>query len=147
GQISETHTFSTAAVNQFILSGQWYSAPFAQPNPQAAFSAFPSTLLFANNLFSSMGGLDFIFPQGRNVTQVQVADNSSKAFDNHTLKVGIKWRRNDVSDSSFTQLSNGLLIGLSTANFIAGGLGDILEQQFASRNSQRFKFWQLGWYV
>lgn len=147
GQISETHSFGASAVNQFILSGQWYAAPFAQPNPQATFSAFPTTLLFANGLFSNLGGLDFIFPQGRNVTQVQVADDFSKSFNKHTLKVGIKWRRNDVSDSSFGVYSNGLLVGLSTANFVGGGLGDILEQQFAVKNAQRFKFWQLGGYV
>jgi outer membrane receptor protein involved in Fe transport len=147
GQINETHTFGPTAVNQFILSGQWYSNPFSQPSPQAAFAAFPSTLTFNNGLFSNMGGLNYYFPQGRNVTQVQVADDFTKSFDKHTLKVGIKWRRNDVSDSYFTILTSGLLVSLSTANFIAGGLGDILEQNFAARDSQRFKFWQLGGYV
>jgi len=147
GQINETHFFGGSAVNQAILSGQWYSAGFSQPNPQQAFQTFPSTLLFNNGLFSNMGGIDYAFPQGRNVTQAQFSDDFSKNFSNHTLKFGVKFRRNDVTDSSFSQLSTGLLVSLSTSDFIAGGLGDILEQQFAQRNAQRFTFWTLGGYV
>jgi outer membrane receptor protein involved in Fe transport len=147
GQISETHFFGATAVNQAIISGQWYSAPFSQPNPQQAYQLFPTTLAFNNGLFSNMGGLGYIFPQGRNVTQAQAADDFSKSFSKHTLKIGVKFRRNDVSDSSFTQYSRGLLIGLSTPDFIDGGLGDVLQQQFAAQDAQRFTFWQLGGYV
>jgi hypothetical protein len=77
GQINETHFFSGTAVNQVVVSGQWYSAPFSQPNPQAAFQAFPTTLTFSNGLFSNLGGLDYLFPQGRNVTQAQLSDDFS----------------------------------------------------------------------
>jgi len=75
GQINETHFFSGTAVNQLVVSGQWYSAPFSQPNPQAAFQAFPTTLQFGNGLFTTLGGQDFAFPQGRNVTQAQLSDD------------------------------------------------------------------------
>jgi outer membrane receptor protein involved in Fe transport len=147
GQINETHFFGATAVNQAILSGQWYSAPFSQPDPEQAYQTFPTTLTFNNGLFSNMGGLDYIFPQGRNVTQAQFSDDFSKSFSKHTLKAGIKFRRNDVTDSSFSQLGTGLLISLATPNFIAGGQGDVLEQQFAQNDEQRFTFWQLGGYL
>ena len=154
GQINETHFFSGTAVNQVVLSGQWYSAPFSQPNPQAAFQAFPTTLTFSNGLFSNLGGLDYFFPQGRNVTQAQLSDDFSKSFSRHTIKVGLKFRRNDVTDSSFGQFANGLVTNGSTADFIAGGIGTapgdpgaILQQQFAQSSEQRFTFWQLGGYI
>ena len=154
GQINETHFFSGTAVNQVVLSGQWYSAPFSQPNPQAAFQAFPTTLTFSNGLFSNLGGLDYFFPQGRNVTQAQLSDDFSKSFSRHTIKVGLKFRRNDVTDSSFGQFANGLVTNGSTADFIAGGIGTapgdpgaILQQQFARSSEQRFTFWQLGGYI
>ena len=154
GQINETHFFSGTAVNQVVVSGQWYSAPFSQPNPQAAFQAFPTTLTFSNGLFSNLGGLDFLFPQGRNVTQAQLSDDFSKSFSRHTIKVGLKFRRNDVTDSSFGQFANGLVTNGSTADFIAGGIGTgpgdpgaTLQQQFARSSEQRFTFWQLGGYI
>jgi hypothetical protein len=147
GQINETHFFGATAVNQAVLSGQWYAAPFSQANPQQAFQLFPTTLTFNNGLFSNLGGIDYLFPQGRNVTQAQFSDDFSKSFSKHTLKVGIKFRRNDVTDSSFTQFSTGLVQNVSTQDFIAGGLGDTLTQQFAVRNEQRFTFWTLGGYL
>src|SRR6185312_8678871 len=36
GQLSETHLFGSNAVNEFKLSGQWYTAVFDNPNRQAA---------------------------------------------------------------------------------------------------------------
>ena len=32
GQLQENHTFGTSMVNQFILSGSWYSAIFSTAN-------------------------------------------------------------------------------------------------------------------
>jgi len=154
GQINETHFFSGTAVNQLVVSGQWYSAPFSQPNPQAAFQAFPTTLQFGNGLFTTLGGQDFLFPQGRNVTQAQLSDDFSKSFSRHTIKVGLKFRRNDVTDSSFGQFANGLVTEGTTADFISGGIGTMpgdtgatLQQQFAQSSEQRFTFWQLGGYI
>ena len=54
GQLEETHTVSANAVNQFIASGQWYSALFNVPNLQAALQAQPFTL--------SLRGRSFLFP-------------------------------------------------------------------------------------
>jgi hypothetical protein len=147
GQINETHFFGATMVNQAILSGQWYAAPFSQANPQQTFQTFPTTVTFNNGLFSNLGGIDYLFPQGRNVTQAQFSDDFSKSFSNHTLKLGIKFRKNDVTDSSFTQFSTGLLTTASTQDFIAGGLGDTLTQQFALKDEQRFRFWTLGGYL
>ena len=96
GQINETHTFGTKAVNQFILSGAYYRAIFVSNNQSQALAAYPSTLEWFDGLFSNAGGINFDFPQGRNVTQYQIVDDLSYNLGNHTLKLGVNYRRNDV---------------------------------------------------
>src|SRR5205807_2466670 len=41
GQLNETHTFGSNSVNQFIMSGSWYSAIFAPSNLAAAQALMP----------------------------------------------------------------------------------------------------------
>ena len=70
GQISENHTFGANIVNQFILTGQYYSARFGPPNYNAVLAVFPTVIRFLPALFSNMGGMGYIWPQGHNVTAV-----------------------------------------------------------------------------
>ena len=46
GQFNETHTFSSTLVNQFIVSGAWYSAIFTNADRTASLAAFPTTVTF-----------------------------------------------------------------------------------------------------
>jgi len=147
GQLSETHTFGSGAVNQFILSAQWYSALFNPANPSGAISAFPTTLAFSDGSLTTLGGLDYITPQGRNVSQVQFSDDFSKIIGRHTMKFGLKYRRNDVTDSSYGQFTSGLLVTPNLDSFYNGGTGSVLEQNFPTAASQRFKFYSLGGYA
>src|SRR5580692_3072389 len=117
GQLNETHSFGSSMVNQFVLSGQWYSAVFSNPDRTATLAAFPTTLLFANaNIpWFNIGGAaaggagNAFFPQGRNVTQYQIGDDFSKTLGNHTLKFGTKFLRYDVSDQDFGEFTSGLV--------------------------------------
>ncbi len=147
GQLSETHMFGATAVNQFILSSQWYSAVFNPANPSAALGAFPTTLLFADGSLTTLGGLDFITPQGRNVTQVQFSDDLSKVSGKHTWKFGVKYRRNDVTDLTYGQFTSGLVVTPDLNSFFNGGAGSLLQQNFPTANSQRFKFYTFGGYA
>jgi hypothetical protein len=128
GQLNETHTFGSSLVNQFILSGAWYSAIFNNPDRAAALAAFPTTLSFplAGIEWTPLGGGEFnegdaLNPSGRRVTQYQVSDDVSKTFGKHTLKVGMKFRRNDVTDLDFGQLTSGLAIPITVDAFFNGG--------------------------
>ena len=56
GQFQWTHAFAGNAVNQFIGSGQWYSAVFDNVNRTATLAAFPTLLNFANGAFQTLGG-------------------------------------------------------------------------------------------
>ncbi len=159
GQLNETHTFGSSLVNQFILSGAWYSAIFDNPNRAAALAAFPTTLSFpfGGIPWTPVGGGEFnegdaLNPSGRRVTQYQASDDLSKTFGKHTFKVGTKFRRNDVTDLDFGQLTSGLMFPLSLTAFFNGGnvpnTGDtsVLVQAFPTSLVQPFALYTLAFY-
>lgn len=149
GQVQETHTFSGTAVNQFVVSGQWYSAIFGVANPAATAAAFPTTILFNSGQFSDMGGIDFDFPQGRRVSQFQFSDDFSLTRGAHTFKVGAKFRRNWVSNTDYSILSTGLIVPITQASFYNGGAdgNSLIEQAFPTSLEQPFAVYSVGGYV
>jgi hypothetical protein len=161
GQVQETHSFSGGAVNQVIVAGQWYSAIFGNANRAASLAAFPSTISWGSGQYSTLGGLDFFFPQGRRVTQFQASDDFSKTFGTHTLKTGLKFRRNWITNTDYSINQIGLMIPLSQDAFYFGGAdpgfftgdpahaGDfsLLSQSFPTSLSQPFVLYTLGGFV
>lgn len=148
GQMSETHAFGSGATNQFILSGAWYQALFGPPNLAGALAKFPTTLEFNDGTFTDMGGLLFIWPQGRDVTQYQVSDDYTKIFGRHAFKTGIKFRRNDISDHDYGLFNSGLLIPFTVTDFFNGGsTGSILLQNFPTSLDQPIAIYSLGGYA
>jgi hypothetical protein len=150
GQLSETHIFSGRTANSLVISGQWYSAIFQPPNLAASLAAFPTTLgfSFSDATLSDLGGLGYIWPQGRNVTGYQVVDDVSHTHGNHTFRFGVNYHRNDVSDHDFGLFSSGLLIPFSLVDFYNGGsTGDELLQSFPQKLSQPMALYGLGLYA
>lgn len=160
GQLLENHTFGPTATNQFLLSGQWYSATFNQPNRSAAIAAFPTTLILGDGTLTGLGGIDEISPQGRAVTQAQISDDVTKIKGRHTLKFGVKYRRNDVTDMVYGQNTSGTMVAGNLDAFYNGGfdpahtdpLAGVLNtsnysQLFPASGEQRFKFWNVGGYA
>jgi hypothetical protein len=132
-QFNETHTFSSTLVNQFIASLAWYSAIFNNPDRNASLALFPTTVRWDDGAFNRMGGINYDWPQGRRVTQYQFGDDLSKTLGSATVKVGFKFRRNDVSDWDYGVLTSGLAL-TNLASAAAGGV-DIMEQSFPSNLS------------
>ncbi len=95
-----THLFSPNLVNQFNPGASWYSSIFEPENFAQVLSTFPIVLTAGSNdaPFTTIGGNDNTYPQGRNVTQWQVNDNLIWTFGKHTAKFGVNTRRIDVSD-------------------------------------------------
>ena len=148
GQLSETHTFGSRAVNQLVFSGQWYSAIFGNLNPTATQAAFPTNLYFNDGSLTTLGGENFLWPQGRNVQQWQAVDDFSWTLGNHTIKFGVNWRRSDVTDFDYGQYSTGYLAVQSLQDFYNGGAsGSFLQQSFPTKLLQPIFLWNLGAYV
>jgi hypothetical protein len=145
GQLQETHSFGGTAVNQFIVSGSWYSAVFTTNSLPAATALIPFRLGFSGNAFSSLGRDLNLWPQGRNVTQYGIIDDFSKVKGNHTLKVGINFHRNDVTDYSPGIGTIGYSQGEDLSSFY-NGQGVSYAQNFSIRSTQPVAVYGLGFY-
>jgi hypothetical protein len=121
GQLNETHSFGPTLTNQFLMAATWYSAIFKAADQAATLAAFPTNLFLGDGSLQAMGGINFLFPQGRNVTQIQFGDDVSKTFGNHTFKFGAKFHKNYVSDHDNGFLTSGQEVPLTLADFANGG--------------------------
>src|ERR1700756_5847305 len=145
GQLQETHSFGSTAVNQFIVAGSWYSAVFTTNSLSAATALIPFRLGFSGNAFSSLGRDLNLWPQGRNVTQYGIIDDFSKVKGNHALKVGINFHRNDVTDYSPGIGTIGYSQGEDLSSFY-NGQGVSYAQNFSIRSTQPVAVYGLGFY-
>ncbi len=107
GGFTWSHAFSGTATNQFVASLSYYGATFFE-NTNGPSSPFPYSLYIGasvgvGNPFglagaSGLNGLNFVFPQGRDVTQFQFVDDFAKVIGRHNLKVGVNVRRYDLTN-------------------------------------------------
>ena len=148
GQVGYTKTLGPNSVNQLLLSGLYYSAIFGPANLPAALALFPTTFGFNDGLFSTLGGGDNVYPQGRNVQQYQIVDDYAYTKGKHEFKVGINFRRNDVGDASFGPGTSGLLTFNSITDFVNGSLvnGSTYAQTFARIGSEHIGLYTMGLY-
>ncbi len=152
GQLIETHNFGPKATNQFILSASWYQAVFDLADPAGALAAFAPALSFRDGSFAALNPTQG-FPQGRIATQAQLSDDFARTVGDHTLKFGVKYRRNDITDLGFQNRVRGRIRPTLT-DFFNGGVGSpaalatTFEQRFPiTGTEQRFKFYTLGGYA
>jgi hypothetical protein len=97
-----THVFNDRLVNHFNPSFSWYSSIFAPPNLNTTLAALPIVLQGQgpNVPFTTLGGLDYLWPQGRKATRVQVNDDVTWTQGRHEWRFGesIRWLRFDDYD-------------------------------------------------
>ena len=152
--LQETHTFGSNKVNTFNASLLWYSAIFQMANASAAVSALTTlpgqtaNLSFNDGTLSSLNPNGNAFPQGRKITQYQLVDDFSWTRGRHNLKVGVNYRRDDISDHNFTFVTPEVL-EFSLGDFVTGGgngAGNEIVQNFPLKTSQPIALYQLGFY-
>ena len=150
----ETHTFGTDKVNSFNASLLWYSALFTMQNQAAAASALPTlpgqtmTLAFQDGSLTALNGLNVLFPQGRRITQYQFVDDFSWVRGRHTFKVGVNYRRDDVSDHTFEFITPEV-VEFTLGDFVTGGggtTGNVIVQSFPKKTEQPIAMYQVGFY-
>jgi hypothetical protein len=150
GQLNYTHSFGARATNQFVFSGQYYSAIFSTPNLQSTLNAFPSTMIFLDGSLNTLGGEDYAWPEGRNVKQWQIVDDFTITFGRHTFKAGINWRKNNVADYDYGLYTSGLVLEGSLNNFYDGGVApggfDYLQQKYLTAPYEPMALWNMGIY-
>jgi len=156
GQIGWGRPVGAKGANSLLFAAQYYRAIFGPVNLNATLAAFPTSLVSNDGSFTSIGGLDYIWPQGRNVTGYQVVDDFSYTLNSQqTLKAGLYFHRNLISDHDYGFFTSGYDLPLSLDDLYYGGLGSgnsgggftVLLQNFAQSLNQPIKLYQLGWYV
>ncbi len=100
GQLGETHVFTPNITNQFTFALLWYSAIFTNQNLAASTAIVPYTVDWFDGSFGLLGGLNYVWPQGRNVTNYQFIDDVSVIKGRNNFKFGYYFRRDDVTDYS-----------------------------------------------
>jgi len=161
GQLSWTHIFSPKAVNQLLLTGSWYGALFTAANQAAAAALMPETLNFGalDGYFANLNNDNFDFPQGRNVSQVQIGDDFSYSLGKHTFKGGFGIKKDYVSDHDMTVLSTPLVltcgsvatctsaIGANYGSLFGQGISLEAIQSFTTRPDMGLNLYSLGEYI
>jgi hypothetical protein len=95
-----THIFTPNLVDQFNPGVSWYSSIFLPNNYAQVLQQFPIVLAggSSNAPFTTIGGNDQTYTQGRKVTQWQINDNLIWTLGRHSMKFGVNSRRLDTSD-------------------------------------------------
>jgi hypothetical protein len=98
--VGYTHIFRPNLVNQFNPGASWYGSIFAPNNFAQSLQTFPIILAAGSNQapFTTIGGNNNTYPQGRNVTQWQINDNLDWIRGKQEFRFGVNTRRVDVSD-------------------------------------------------
>ena len=85
----QTHVFSPTVVNYFNPGFSWYESLFAPKNFQQTLAAFP--IVFegqgANAPFTTLGGLDNTWLQGRRASRFFINDNLAWSHGAHELRL------------------------------------------------------------
>jgi hypothetical protein len=124
-----THTFSGTATNQFVAAISYYRAIFDENTngSNVAVSRIrcmlgtpaPLRVRLDCRLGERLERAELCFPsEGRNVTQYQFVDDFAKTIGRHSLKVGVNFRRYDISNYDASQLVTPL---------VYAGLGDFFN--------------------
>jgi Carboxypeptidase regulatory-like domain len=156
GQLNYTHIFSPTVVNNFIGSVLYYSAIFGSINANSpALNLFPGNLAFADGSLTNIGfgsgnpggfAQGFEYPSGRRVTQYGIVDDLSVTRGNHSFKMGVNFRRDDISDLTAANLAiypavQTTLLGFATDQITASTL-----YNFTGTPVQPVAFYTFGLY-
>jgi hypothetical protein len=144
GQLNETHTFGSRAVNQAIVAFQWSGILFGPEDPAATLNVFPAQLKFAGNSFTALGQ-NQAHPVGRHITQYQIVDDFSFRIGKHTLKAGVDFLRDDLN--VFFYGTNTAGTGVTSLDNFFNGNVTTFSKSFPNALNQPFAAYDLGFYV
>jgi len=159
GQLNYTHIFSPTVVNNFIFDTLYYSAIFGNLNPGPSLALFPGNLAFGiDGSLTAIGtgsgnpggfAQGFLYPQGRKVEQWGLVDDLSVTRGNHGFKMGVNFRRDDITDytaasQTLYAAENITLFGFANDTIPDGG-GSV-SYNFATHDRQPVGYYSFGAY-
>jgi len=143
-----THVFSQNLVNYFNPGFSWYESLFAPNDFQKTLSAFPIVLQGsgANAPFSTIGGLENTWVQGRRATRFFINDNLAWSHGAHEFRFGTNTRILRLNDYDFGEGSVPTVIYTTLPQFIYG-VASTATKTFPLSANEPFNFLNLDLYA
>ncbi len=143
-----THVFSQNLVNYFNPAFSWYSSLFAPSDFQKTLSAFPIVLqgAGANAPFTTIGGLDNTWLQGRRASRFFINDNLAWSRGSHEFRVGTNVRVFRLNDYDFGEGTVPLVTYTDLPQFIYG-VASTATKTFPTNPNAPFNFLNLDFYA
>ncbi len=143
-----THVFSQNLVNYFNPAFSWYESLFGPSDFQQTLSAFPIVLQGsgANAPFTTIGGLDNTWVQGRRASRIFINDNLAWSQGAHEFRFGTNTRIFRLNDYDFGQGTVPTVIYTTLPQFIYG-VASTASKTFPSSSNEPFNFLNLDLYV
>src|ERR1700720_2875970 len=143
-----THVFSQNLVNYFNPAFSWYASLFGPSDFQKTLSAFPIVLQGsgANAPFTTLGGLDNTWVQGRRATRFFINDNLAWSTGAHELRFGTNTRILRLNDYDFGQGTVPTVTYTTLPQFIYG-VASTATESFPTSANEPFNFLNLDLYA
>jgi hypothetical protein len=143
-----THVFSQNLVNYFNPGFSWYESLFAPANFQQTLAAFPIVLQGqgAGAPFTTLGGLDNTWLQGRRATRVFLNDNLAWSHGPHEFRFGSNIRILRLNDYDFGE-GNVPTVTYTTLSQFIYGVASTAGKTFAAAGNEPFNFLNLDLYA
>jgi len=143
-----THVFSQNLVNYFNPAFSWYESLFGPADFQKTLSAFPIVLQGsgANAPFTTVGGLDNTWVQGRRASRFFINDNLAWSHGAHELRFGTNTRIFRLNDYDFGQGTVSTVTYSTLPQFIYG-VASTATKTFPTSANEPFNFLNLDLYA
>jgi hypothetical protein len=143
-----THVFSQNVVNYFNPAFSWYESLFGPGDFQKTLAAFPIVLQGsgANAPFTTLGGLDNTWVQGRRASRFFINDNLAWSLGAHELRFGTNTRILRLNDYDFGQGTVPTVTYTTLPQYIYG-VGSTATRTFPSSANEPFNFLNLDLYA
>jgi hypothetical protein len=143
-----THVFSQNLVNYFNPAFSWYGSLFGPSDFQKTLAAFPIVLQGsgANAPFTTVGGLDNTWVQGRRAARFFINDNLAWSIGAHELRFGTNTRIFRLNDFDFGEGSVPTVTYTTLPQYIYG-VASTTTETFATSPNEPFNFLNLDLYA
>jgi hypothetical protein len=143
-----THVFSQNLVNYFNPAFSWYASLFGPSNFQKTLAAFPIVLegMGANAPFTTIGGLDNTWVQGRRASRFFINDNLAWSHGAHELRFGTNTRIFRLNDYDFGEGSVPTATYTTLPQYIYG-VASTTTETFPTAANEPFTFLNLDLYA
>ncbi len=143
-----THVFSPALVNYFNPGFSWYESLFAPSDFQKTLAAFPVVLQGsgADAPFTTVGGLDNTWVQGRRASRFFINDNLAWSHGAHEFRFGTNTRILRLNDYDFGEGGVPTVIYTTLPQYIYG-VASTATKTFPTAPNEPFNFLNLDLYA